>query len=629
MGGKSSDPNKAAMKAQREQMARLDKLSLPELEEYMLQNPELVGLLDAEKIADSKMGEISLDPALRDNQMKALDSLRQQSEEGLTATDKYAMEQMLGGVSAQERSQQAGIESDMARRGMDSSGAALMAKLQAGQSGANNARDKAMQMAAQGQQNRMAALGQLGTQSGQMQQQDFNRQAQTASAQDAIARANAMNKQNVSSQNLAARQSIENQRAGTANQQAQVANQIAQQNFNNQMSKATGQGSVANAMSSIAGNAPQKPGGLQSALGGAATGASVGGSVGGPVGAGYGAAIGAGAGLLSSFEDGGIAHGNLPVQMQQAQVQQEYKNAEEKQHEGFKKKYMKQIHDEIMDSKAEVTRKPVKAKDGAVFSNEDMFKMDKIKAAGQDPSKLNRPEMQMPEEYAKNNVIDAPKESSLDGAKLAKGLGALSSILGDGAAEKTPIKLSAFTMDQPQNVMTPMPPMQFGNPMAQQELAQLEDGGLLESLLSKSEKRPEGGTDFTSPDDRNAAVLAALQAQMANFDPEQNIPMRREDGGPMVGEDGIAVVDSGMESYAGDRVDARVNDGEVMINVPQQQRLMDLLRGKIGVDELGTDDIVEGVPRDFRNEMHEELDEESGKSDEISSIMKLLQMLEK
>lgn len=671
MGGKSADPNKAAMKAQKEQMKRLDSLEIPDLQEYILQNPQLAGLLDAENIEDSELGNLQVDSTLRDNQLQALESLKERSQEGLTASDKYEMEQMLGGVSAQQKSNQAGIESEMARRGMDSSGAALMSKLQNKQSGANNARDKAMQMAAQAQQNKMGALQALGQQSGQMQQQDYNRKANAATAQDAIARSNAMNKQNVSSQNLAARQGIENQRANTANQQSQVKNQLSQQNFENQMSKATGQGSVANSMSSIAGSAAEKPGAIQSALGGASTGASLGATVGGPAGAGYGAAIGAGAGVLSSmFEDGGIANKeNLPIQYQQQANMNEYKANETKQHESFKKKYMKRIQDEVMAS-SEKPKTPVKpdgktghggnnvAANGGVMQRNFADPATPVNRFAYDPNRgskiginndsiggdvnsiqdvkdvlensVSNEEVQKIETH--NNIETKPaEESGLDGDKLAKGLGALSKLLGDGKTNRPKLNVGSFQMDKPENIMAPVGPTNYTNPFGQQ-MAQLEDGGLLASVTDPSELRPENGTDFASPEDRKSAMYAALLAEMSNMNPEQNPPLRRPemaDGGSYYSDGGGDIIDSGEESYAGDRVDAKVNDGEIIINAPQQQRLMDFLRGKISVDELGTDDIVEGVPREYRDELHEELDEEVEGSDKVEGIQALLDMLGK
>ncbi len=227
----------------KEQLARLDAIDLPDIEKMklLLESPELVGLLDAEELGPSAMEEISLDPNLRANQMKALQALSQQADEGLTSQDKYQMEQLLGDVAAQEKSQLAGIDDQMARRGMESSGAAERAKREALQGGANAAREKAMQMAAQGQQNKMSALQALGQQSGQMSAQDYSQQSGVAAARDAISRANAANRQQVSGQNLAARQNIENQRSNIANQQQTYNKGLQQQQFQNQMTKAGAQ----------------------------------------------------------------------------------------------------------------------------------------------------------------------------------------------------------------------------------------------------------------------------------------------------------------------------------------------------------------------------------------------------
>jgi len=227
----------------RKQMERLDAIDLPDIEKMKLalQSPELVGLLEAEGIDPSELENITEDSGLRQNQLDALNMLREQADQGLTAGDKYQMEQMLGDVAANERASQKQIENQMAQRGMESSGAALMAKQANKQSSANAAREKAMQMAAQAQQNKMGALAQLGQQSGNMAAQDFNRQSQVASAKDAISRANAMNRQNVNAQNLAARQNIANQQSNIANQQQTYNKGLNQQQFQNEMSKAGAQ----------------------------------------------------------------------------------------------------------------------------------------------------------------------------------------------------------------------------------------------------------------------------------------------------------------------------------------------------------------------------------------------------
>ena len=71
---------------------------------------------------------------------------------------------------------------------------------------------------------------------------------------------------------------------------------------------------------------------------------------------------------------------------------------------------------------------------------------------------------------------------------------------------------------------------------------------------------------------------------------------------------GLPVPDSGMEednrylqgdivpgdNFEGDRVDAKVNSGEMVLNLEQQQRLMELLKGLRDLKGLGDEDIISG-----------------------------------
>jgi len=622
---------KDASNLTRQQMARLDAIDLPDEEKMrlLLENPELMGLLEAEGIDPSKLGEISLDPQLREKQMAALESLQTQADEGLTATDKYSMEQMLGDVSAQQRSQQAGIESEMARRGMDSSGAALMAKLQAGQSGANTARDKAMQMAAQGQQNRMAALGQLGAQSGQMQQQEFGRQAQVASAQDAIARANAMNRQSVSGQNLAARQAIENQRANLSNQQQMYNKGLEQQRFENELKKAGQQGTASQHAATAASNVAQSQ-----AKAGAdmwKTAAGLGSSY-----MQYGQEDG---GVVKAADGGVMSRESMPVQNQQAMIDEENRQKEAKQHEKFKKDYMKRVRSELNPA-AEEARQEV---------------------TGEGPAKASNGGLIKPAEEARQEVTRTGTARAQDGA-LLEDVTRPSELTPEGTDFESPDARKSAIMAALMSQMQNMDPEQ-NVPMRR------EDGGILnrpseEELkvatdylkqpnINESELDPTGilrrvsGRTMveTTDDDGNTRYREAEQgigagrevgiplpfqeelglAQLKNYMSNMKSNNEYANGGPVYASNGTGeIIDSGMGSFAGDRVDAKVNDGEIIINAPQQQRLMDLLRGEISVDELGTDDIVEGVPRDFRDDMHEELEAES---EEVSGIKKLLEML--
>jgi hypothetical protein len=99
------------------------------------------------------------------------------------------------------------------------------------------------------------------------------------------------------------------------------------------------------------------------------------------------------------------------------------------------------------------------------------------------------------------------------------------------------------------------------------------------------------------------------------------------DGGvsPQYMSDGSGDVVPG-DSYSGDRIDAKINAGEAVLNVPQQQRLMDVIRGEEDLTALGDEDIIEGVPESYRNKLH-------GKEDKKQTMGKgfqrLLEMLGK
>jgi hypothetical protein len=80
------------------------------------------------------------------------------------------------------------------------------------------------------------------------------------------------------------------------------------------------------------------------------------------------------------------------------------------------------------------------------------------------------------------------------------------------------------------------------------------------------------------------------------------------------------------DSLAGDRIDAKLNAGEAVLNVPQQQRLMDVIRGEEDLTALGDEDIIEGVPESYRNKLHGKQDKKQQMS---KGFQRLLEMLGK
>ncbi len=630
MGGKKADPNKAAREAQREQMARLDKLSIPDLKEYVLQNPDMVGLLSAEQIQATGLKDIQLDPALRDKQMAALQGMQERAEQGLTEQDKYAMEELVGNVAAGEKASRASIESEMARKGTADSGNALAMKLQAAQSGGNNARKQAMQMAAQGQQNKMQALQQMGQMAGQMDAADYSRQANAATAQDAISRANAMNKQSVNAQNLAARQQHENQRANIANQNMQVSNQIAQQNYNNQLSKAGAQGQAAN---SVGPSAPQGPSGFQqlATIGGAVAGGMAGGPGGIAAGAQAGASLGGmfedgGIAQSYNFENGGIAAGaqadggvsaayaeRMADNQRRELEASKAANKEKKAHEKFKSGYMKQVRDELAptDPKKKEQKVPeVHAENGAIagnqFFNADKMNQDLVKASQGEQidgmkvlgrnTDVTAPEVQTSQQA--EELLSVDKGLSLDPAAI-KAVGDVAGLLNpkQEAAPAQPVGQANYT--QPENVLGGV------------QVPQFADGGMVMSAEEMERMIASGEAQDVTKAFEDGGIIPNYECggihKGTNY----------QDGGEVsfdsTGESAVV----GGDSFERDRVDAKLNSGEMVLNVAQQQRLNDLLQGKIALDELGSEDIVEGVPADYQ----EDLVDEAGEGRDLGALL--------
>ena len=60
------------------------------------------------------------------------------------------------------------------------------------------------------------------------------------------------------------------------------------------------------------------------------------------------------------------------------------------------------------------------------------------------------------------------------------------------------------------------------------------------------------------------------------------------------------------KDYSGDRIDAKINAGEMVINVEQQQRLMEMLRGLRDLRDMGCEDIIEPNPEMYGPENYED-----------------------
>jgi hypothetical protein len=200
----------------------------------------------------SAAGAVQANPQLQAAQMQALNQLKGLSTSGMSSADQARLNQIQQQSATQAQGARQGVMQNFAQRGEAGSGNELMNQLMATQNANNQASQQGLGVAANAQQNALAALGQYGTQAGNMNTQQFGQQFQTGSAQDAMNRFNVQNQQaqqarNVAQQNAAQQynlqnaQNIQNQNTGMYNQGLLLQRAGEQQQFADAMQKATGQ----------------------------------------------------------------------------------------------------------------------------------------------------------------------------------------------------------------------------------------------------------------------------------------------------------------------------------------------------------------------------------------------------
>lgn len=220
--------------------ALLESIGIPSIEaqEIALNNPEYVGELVSETVGDTDLKNISTDPTLRRDQMNALAELRETSQKGLSTVDRMSMDELVQDANASDKARRDTIMSQMEQRGNVDSGAHLANQLSSSQAANQQANQNAMMLAKQAQQNRMNALNSMASTASQIEAQDYGRQANAATAQDAIQKFNAQVRNNAGQYNNQAQQQLANQRAANANQQEIYNKGLQQQDYNNRLNRA-------------------------------------------------------------------------------------------------------------------------------------------------------------------------------------------------------------------------------------------------------------------------------------------------------------------------------------------------------------------------------------------------------
>lgn len=182
-----------------------EKVKVPTIEDQKIQLEKYVksGDLTPEQAQvflqdPSAMNEISLDPALKQAQYDALNSLQEIGNEGgLTAMDKAKLAQIQTEENTAARGQRQAILQNAQERGVGGSGLEMLSQMQNQQDSATRASQRGLDVAALAQERALQALQQAGQLGGQMQAQDFSQKADVARQNDAINQFNAQNKTQV------------------------------------------------------------------------------------------------------------------------------------------------------------------------------------------------------------------------------------------------------------------------------------------------------------------------------------------------------------------------------------------------------------------------------------------------
>ena len=160
-GGKAGEANKALAEAQK----RYDAIKAPTLDEMKLKLRDAVNAGDMTPeeaqtffLQASAQEQVSTDPRLRQAQMRALDSLQEIGQGGMSVGDRGALQQIQGEQAAAEKGQRDAILQNAQSRGVAGSGMELAAQLMNQQASAGQASQRGFDVAKQAQARALEAL---------------------------------------------------------------------------------------------------------------------------------------------------------------------------------------------------------------------------------------------------------------------------------------------------------------------------------------------------------------------------------------------------------------------------------------------------------------------------------------
>jgi len=154
----------------------------------------------------SKLKDINVDPQLLQDQSDVLTKLRDITDQGgLTAIDRARLSDIASETATKARGARGAAQQDAAARGVGGGGLEMLRRSLADQGAATDASKRGLGVAADAEARALQALAQRGNLASGMRSQDFNEQATTAKAEDAIAQFNTSMENQASTANTNAR----------------------------------------------------------------------------------------------------------------------------------------------------------------------------------------------------------------------------------------------------------------------------------------------------------------------------------------------------------------------------------------------------------------------------------------
>lgn len=290
----NSSANDRAQAIYNEQFKRWMAINIPDpkdqeivLQKFVLEgkiDPILEGAIAADP---SAFESIQTDAGLKGSQVRALSELEDIGYSGgMRLQDEAALQEGMLGAQTRDRANREGILDEMSRRGTRGGGSELAARLKGQQDVADRDSQNSLKVAAMSQDRALQSIMGAGDLAGKLRGQDFNEQAQKASASDTINRFNTENLRDVTSRNtaslnrgnemnLANQQRISDQNVGLTNQQNIHNKGLIQQQYDNQLKKMAGATGQAASMAQTAQRGGELTGNTISNIGGAASNAII------------------------------------------------------------------------------------------------------------------------------------------------------------------------------------------------------------------------------------------------------------------------------------------------------------------------------------------------------------------